>query len=229
MRLPPPTPLPFLPGGADRRGPAPCPAGPQGSVLPGPCPQPSPGSWALNEEERLIRYLFEEKGYNKELRPVAHKEESVEVTLALTLSNLISLVRCPPGRAGEGQAGTASWRPGCLWDWDGRGGRSRPQPGPWSLLSPGKHARAASMPSAAHRPGAAAPSPASALGHPPYPTHVFPPCSAVRPTTPDCWRQATVVVSPGWQPGVVPGECVPAPGGPSSCLITERSRRDPHH
>ncbi|XP_005672338.1 acetylcholine receptor subunit delta isoform X2 [Sus scrofa] len=49
------------------------------------------GSWALNEEERLIRYLFEEKGYNKELRPVAHKEESVEVTLALTLSNLISL------------------------------------------------------------------------------------------------------------------------------------------
>uniref|UniRef100_A0A8C0PAJ5 Acetylcholine receptor subunit delta n=1 Tax=Canis lupus familiaris TaxID=9615 RepID=A0A8C0PAJ5_CANLF len=49
------------------------------------------GSWGLNEEERLIRYLFEEKGYNKELRPVAHKEESVEVSLALTLSNLISL------------------------------------------------------------------------------------------------------------------------------------------
>uniref|UniRef100_A0A8C4FHN0 Acetylcholine receptor subunit delta n=1 Tax=Catagonus wagneri TaxID=51154 RepID=A0A8C4FHN0_9CETA len=49
------------------------------------------GSWGLNEEERLIRYLFEEKGYNKELRPVARQEESVEVTLALTLSNLISL------------------------------------------------------------------------------------------------------------------------------------------
>uniref|UniRef100_A0A452UKI4 Cholinergic receptor nicotinic delta subunit n=1 Tax=Ursus maritimus TaxID=29073 RepID=A0A452UKI4_URSMA len=49
------------------------------------------GSWGLNEEERLIRYLFEEKSYNKELRPVAHQGESVEVSLALTLSNLISL------------------------------------------------------------------------------------------------------------------------------------------
>ncbi|XP_011835615.1 PREDICTED: acetylcholine receptor subunit delta isoform X2 [Mandrillus leucophaeus] len=49
------------------------------------------GIWGLNEEERLIRHLFQEKGYNKELRPVAHKEESVDVALALTLSNLISL------------------------------------------------------------------------------------------------------------------------------------------
>uniref|UniRef100_A0A2K5CEG9 Cholinergic receptor nicotinic delta subunit n=1 Tax=Aotus nancymaae TaxID=37293 RepID=A0A2K5CEG9_AOTNA len=49
------------------------------------------GSQGLNEEERLIRHLFQEKRYNKELRPVAHKEESVDVTLALTLSNLISL------------------------------------------------------------------------------------------------------------------------------------------
>ncbi|XP_059962826.1 acetylcholine receptor subunit delta isoform X2 [Mesoplodon densirostris] len=49
------------------------------------------GSWGLNEEERLIRHLFEEKLYNKELRPVAHQEEAVGVTLALTLSNLISL------------------------------------------------------------------------------------------------------------------------------------------
>ncbi|EPQ18112.1 Acetylcholine receptor subunit delta [Myotis brandtii] len=49
------------------------------------------GCWGLNEEERLIRYLFKEKGYNKELRPVARKEDSVDVSLALTLSNLISL------------------------------------------------------------------------------------------------------------------------------------------
>ncbi|XP_007940039.1 acetylcholine receptor subunit delta [Orycteropus afer afer] len=49
------------------------------------------GSWGLNEEERLIRYLFQEKNYNKELRPVAHKEDSVDISLALTLSNLISL------------------------------------------------------------------------------------------------------------------------------------------
>ncbi|XP_023577978.1 acetylcholine receptor subunit delta isoform X2 [Octodon degus] len=49
------------------------------------------GGWALNQEERLIRHLFEERGYNKELRPVARKEDSVGITLALTLSNLISL------------------------------------------------------------------------------------------------------------------------------------------
>lgn len=51
-----------------------------------------PGSWGLNEEQRLIQHLFEEKGYNKELRPVARKEDKVDVTLSLTLSNLISLV-----------------------------------------------------------------------------------------------------------------------------------------
>uniref|UniRef100_G3TCS1 Acetylcholine receptor subunit gamma n=1 Tax=Loxodonta africana TaxID=9785 RepID=G3TCS1_LOXAF len=44
-----------------------------------------------NEEERLIQYLFKEKGYNKQLRPVAHKEESLDISLGLTLSNLISL------------------------------------------------------------------------------------------------------------------------------------------
>ncbi|ELV09593.1 acetylcholine receptor subunit delta isoform X2 [Tupaia chinensis] len=49
------------------------------------------GGWGLNEEGRLIRHLFKEKGYDKQLRPVAHKEDSVNVSLALTLSNLISL------------------------------------------------------------------------------------------------------------------------------------------
>ncbi|XP_072306673.1 acetylcholine receptor subunit delta [Eucyclogobius newberryi] len=44
-----------------------------------------------NEEERLINYLFKEKGYNKELRPVEKQQEAVDVYLALTLSNLISL------------------------------------------------------------------------------------------------------------------------------------------
>uniref|UniRef100_A0A671EU62 Cholinergic receptor nicotinic delta subunit n=1 Tax=Rhinolophus ferrumequinum TaxID=59479 RepID=A0A671EU62_RHIFE len=48
------------------------------------------GSWGLNEEERLIRHLFG-KGYNKEVRPAANKEESMDISLALTLSNLISL------------------------------------------------------------------------------------------------------------------------------------------
>uniref|UniRef100_A0A3Q1JHY7 Uncharacterized protein n=1 Tax=Anabas testudineus TaxID=64144 RepID=A0A3Q1JHY7_ANATE len=44
-----------------------------------------------NEEERLINYLFKERGYNKELRPVERQQETVDVYLALTLSNLISL------------------------------------------------------------------------------------------------------------------------------------------
>ncbi|XP_030623429.1 acetylcholine receptor subunit delta [Chanos chanos] len=44
-----------------------------------------------NEEERLIHHLFKERGYNKELRPVENKDDTVTVYLALTLSNLISL------------------------------------------------------------------------------------------------------------------------------------------
>lgn len=53
----------------------------------------------MNQEERLIHHLFEEKGYNKEVRPVVSTDQVVDVYLALTLSNLISLVRprgqCP--------------------------------------------------------------------------------------------------------------------------------------
>uniref|UniRef100_A0A3P9KVQ3 Cholinergic receptor, nicotinic, delta (muscle) n=1 Tax=Oryzias latipes TaxID=8090 RepID=A0A3P9KVQ3_ORYLA len=44
-----------------------------------------------NEEERLINYLFLEKKYNKELPPVEQHGDTVDVYLALTLSNLISL------------------------------------------------------------------------------------------------------------------------------------------
>ncbi|KAM4605966.1 acetylcholine receptor subunit delta [Polymixia lowei] len=47
--------------------------------------------WCRNEEERLINYLFKERGYNKELRPVEKQQDAVDVYLALTLSNLISL------------------------------------------------------------------------------------------------------------------------------------------
>lgn len=60
-----------------------------------------PGSWGLNEEQRLIQHLFKEKDYKKELRPVARKEDRVDVALSLTLSNLISLVS-GPSRAGLG-------------------------------------------------------------------------------------------------------------------------------
>ncbi|KAF0028558.1 hypothetical protein F2P81_019645 [Scophthalmus maximus] len=47
--------------------------------------------WGRNEEERLINHLFKERGYNKDLRPVERQQDAVDVYLALTLSNLISL------------------------------------------------------------------------------------------------------------------------------------------
>lgn len=63
-------------------------------------PRP-PGGLCVNQEERLIHHLFEERGYNKDLRPVVSTDQVVDVYLALTLSNLISLVS--PGR--QQQAG----------------------------------------------------------------------------------------------------------------------------
>ncbi|XP_054621526.1 acetylcholine receptor subunit delta [Dunckerocampus dactyliophorus] len=50
-----------------------------------------PACWCRNEEERLINFLFKERAYNKELRPVQRQQDAVDVYLALTLSNLISL------------------------------------------------------------------------------------------------------------------------------------------
>ncbi|KAM9775465.1 acetylcholine receptor subunit delta isoform 1-T1 [Syngnathus typhle] len=50
-----------------------------------------PACWCRNEEERLINYLIKERNYNKELRPVERQHDVVDVYLALTLSNLISL------------------------------------------------------------------------------------------------------------------------------------------
>ncbi|XP_068137369.1 acetylcholine receptor subunit delta isoform X2 [Hyperolius riggenbachi] len=49
------------------------------------------GSCEESEEERLVRYLFEEKGYRKEIRPVDHPDDTLDVYISLTLSNLISL------------------------------------------------------------------------------------------------------------------------------------------
>lgn len=50
------------------------------------------GCSSRNEEERLINHLIKERGYNKELRPVQSKDETVMIYLSLMLSNLISLV-----------------------------------------------------------------------------------------------------------------------------------------
>ncbi|KAK3515497.1 hypothetical protein QTP70_023623, partial [Hemibagrus guttatus] len=49
------------------------------------------GCGGRNEEERLIHHLLKERGYNKELRPVQNKDETVMIYLSLMLSNLISL------------------------------------------------------------------------------------------------------------------------------------------
>ncbi|XP_019358650.1 PREDICTED: acetylcholine receptor subunit delta [Gavialis gangeticus] len=49
------------------------------------------GGLCVNQEERLINYLFNEKGYNKDLRPVTSTDQAVDLYIALTLSNLISL------------------------------------------------------------------------------------------------------------------------------------------
>nr|DBA26292.1 TPA: hypothetical protein GDO54_010573 [Pyxicephalus adspersus] len=38
-----------------------------------------------------MKYLFEEKGYRKDLRPVDHQDDTLDIFLSLTLSNLISL------------------------------------------------------------------------------------------------------------------------------------------
>lgn len=186
---------------------------PSRSPLPAPHPSscPSPGSWGLNEEERLIRHLFEEKGYNKELRPVAHKDESVEVSLALTLSNLISLVRGPSVGWGPegGDSFLEAWlSPGLGWP------RRKLKVPAWPVVAPlpGKHAPAFSRFTAAHRPRADAPSPpASALGCAPYQTHdtlqgcpLPAPWSAQPLLTVRAWarslvRPIAVVSSGGWQ------------------------------
>ncbi|KAG9462173.1 hypothetical protein GDO78_014780, partial [Eleutherodactylus coqui] len=49
------------------------------------------GTKAESEEGHLLRYLFEEKGYRKDVRPVENPEDTVDIYIALTLSNLISL------------------------------------------------------------------------------------------------------------------------------------------
>ena len=43
-----------------------------------------------NEEVQLIQDLF--KGYTKQIRPVVHPEDKLQVQIKLTLTNLISLV-----------------------------------------------------------------------------------------------------------------------------------------
>ncbi|XP_072111288.1 acetylcholine receptor subunit delta isoform X1 [Mobula birostris] len=49
------------------------------------------GCFSLNDEERLINDLLVVNKYDKNIRPVQHKDEVVNIALGLTLSNLVSL------------------------------------------------------------------------------------------------------------------------------------------
>ena len=68
--------------------PPPAPICPRGCV-PG-SPLSDPGSETRNQEERLLGDLMQ--GYNPHLRPAEHDLDVVNVSLKLTLTNLISLV-----------------------------------------------------------------------------------------------------------------------------------------
>lgn len=53
-----------------------------------------PGVACRNQEEKLLQDLM--SNYNRQLRPALRGDEIIDVSLKLTLTNLISLVRDPP-------------------------------------------------------------------------------------------------------------------------------------
>uniref|UniRef100_A0A672V2N6 Cholinergic receptor nicotinic gamma subunit n=1 Tax=Strigops habroptila TaxID=2489341 RepID=A0A672V2N6_STRHB len=55
---------------------------------------PFPGVSCRNQEEKLLQDLM--TNYNRHLRPALHGDQIIDVTLKLTLTNLISLVRNSP-------------------------------------------------------------------------------------------------------------------------------------
>lgn len=60
-----------------------------------PPPQPSTGSRAENAEERLVNYLLSPERYNKLIRPAVNKSQQVAISIQVSLSQLISVVRRP--------------------------------------------------------------------------------------------------------------------------------------
>lgn len=60
-----------------------------------PPPQPSTGSRAENAEERLVNYLLSPERYNKLIRPAVNKSQQVAISIQVSLSQLISVVRIP--------------------------------------------------------------------------------------------------------------------------------------
>lgn len=73
------------------------------SPLPSPSPPPPPpltrpstGSGAENAEERLVNYLLSPERYNKLIRPAVNKSQQVAISIQVSLSQLISVVRIRP-------------------------------------------------------------------------------------------------------------------------------------
>lgn len=60
-----------------------------------PLTQPSTGSRAENAEERLVNYLLSPERYNKLIRPAVNKSQQVAISIQVSLSQLISVVRIP--------------------------------------------------------------------------------------------------------------------------------------
>lgn len=79
------------------------------------------GAQGRNQEERLLADLMH--SYDPHLRPAERDSDVVNVSLKLTLTNLISLVSCGPTDAeGGGGRGTG---PGTCWGVEGAGSSSR--------------------------------------------------------------------------------------------------------
>lgn len=60
-----------------------------------PPPKPSTGSRAENAEERLVNDLLSPERYNKLIRPAVNKSQQVAISIQVSLSQLISVVRIP--------------------------------------------------------------------------------------------------------------------------------------
>lgn len=81
------------------------------------CPPPQ-GVSCRNQEEKLLQDLM--TNYNRHLRPALRGDQVIDVTLKLTLTNLISLVRPPPSpqqRAGAWTWGAGVMLQGPRWPW----------------------------------------------------------------------------------------------------------------
>lgn len=101
------------------------------------------GAQGRNQEERLLADLMH--SYDPHLRPAERDSDVVNVSLKLTLTNLISLVSCGPTDA-EGGGGRAQ-APGPAGEWKGLA----PAAGAWGAGQAARGARVLWDPTVAYR------------------------------------------------------------------------------